>query len=145
MQRYAPSLDSSPTTTTVWTAGALLRAVGRKLPDKVTTADFYPGLYAVKDDTLGGLVGPLTFNAGKAASPITCVFQLKVVDHRFTAPAGSQQQCFQPKELTLSPIAPLPGVGRAPAAYDSRHGGGRDERDRDQLSAGGRCCIRVGS
>jgi branched-chain amino acid transport system substrate-binding protein len=92
--RYAPSLDSSPTTTTVWTAGALLRAVGRKLPDKVTAADFFPGLYGIRNNTLGGLVGPLTFNEGKAASPIACVFQLKVVDHRFTAPSGSQQQCF---------------------------------------------------
>jgi branched-chain amino acid transport system substrate-binding protein len=94
IKQYSPSLDSSPTTTTVWTAGALLRAIGQKLPDKVTSADFFPGLYGIKNNTLGGLVGPLTFNEGRAASPINCVFQLKVVDHRFTAPAGSQQQCF---------------------------------------------------
>jgi branched-chain amino acid transport system substrate-binding protein len=94
IKQYSPSLDSSPTTTTVWTAGALLRAVGQKMPDKVTSADFFAGLYGIKNNTLGGLVGPLTFNEGRAASPINCVFGLKVVDHKYTAPAGSQQQCF---------------------------------------------------
>ncbi|MGH9009406.1 MAG: ABC transporter substrate-binding protein, partial [Acidimicrobiia bacterium] len=95
IRHYAPGLTSSPTTSTVWVAGALLRAVGKKLPpDKVTSADFFPGLYSIKNNTLGGLVGPLTFNEGKAANQINCVFALKVVGGKYTAPDGSKQQCF---------------------------------------------------
>ena len=94
MQRYAPSVADSPTTSTVWTAGALLREVSRALPGTVTSADFFPRLYAIRNNTLGGLVGPLTFNEGKAASAINCVFRLKVAGQHFTAPDGSQPQCF---------------------------------------------------
>jgi branched-chain amino acid transport system substrate-binding protein len=94
VQRYAPSLASSPTTTTVWTAGALIREVAKQLPDQVTTAAFFPGLYAIKGNTLGGLVGPLTYNQGGPAAEIRCVYFIKVAGGKFTAPDGSKQQCF---------------------------------------------------
>jgi branched-chain amino acid transport system substrate-binding protein len=94
-QRYAPTLESSPTTATVWTAGALLREVGRQLPSgAISSADFFPGLYTIKADTLGGLVGPLTFSEGKPAAEVRCVFSIKIEGRRFTAPNGSQQACL---------------------------------------------------
>jgi branched-chain amino acid transport system substrate-binding protein len=95
LKRYAPNLASSPTTATVWTAGALLRAVGRQLPSgAVRTADFFPGLYAIKHNTLGGLVGPLTFSEGKPAAEVRCVFSIKIQGGRFVAPNGSRQACL---------------------------------------------------
>jgi branched-chain amino acid transport system substrate-binding protein len=94
-QRYAPTLESSPTTATVWTAGALLREVGRQLPPgAVSSADFFPGLYTIKANTLGGLVGPLTFSEGKPAGEVRCVFSIKIEGGRFIAPDGSQQACL---------------------------------------------------
>ncbi|MGH9035888.1 MAG: ABC transporter substrate-binding protein, partial [Acidimicrobiia bacterium] len=95
IQQYAPSVVSSPAVATVWTAGALLREVSKQLPDgKVTGADFLPGLYSIKGNTLGGLMGPLTLNEGAPASEVRCVFFIKVAGGRFTAPDGSKQQCF---------------------------------------------------
>jgi len=92
---YAPTMASSPTTTTVWTAGALLiEAAKVHLPDKVTPAAFFPGLYAIKNNTLGGLVGPLSFSPDAPAGTVRCVFSIKVVGGRFTAPDGSKQQCL---------------------------------------------------
>src|SRR5437588_10758428 len=49
-QKYAPSLESSPAVTTVWTAGVLLREVSKALPaGKVSSADFFPGLWSIKN------------------------------------------------------------------------------------------------
>jgi branched-chain amino acid transport system substrate-binding protein len=95
LKRYAPNLASSPTTATVWTAGALLRDIGRQLPPgAVRAADFFPGLYAIKNNTLGGLVGPLTFSEGKPAAEVRCVFSIKIQGGRFVAPNGSRQACL---------------------------------------------------
>jgi branched-chain amino acid transport system substrate-binding protein len=95
MARYAPNVDITPAVGTVWTGGELLREVSKKLPDgKVSSADFFPGLYAIKANTLGGLVGPLTFNAGSTASEVRCVFYIKIAGGKWTAPFGSKQYCF---------------------------------------------------
>ena len=95
MAKYAPGVEISPAVGTVWTAGVLLQEVAKKLPhDKVTSADFFPGLYAIKGNTLGGLVGPLTFNAGSTASEVRCVFFIRIAEKKWTAPDGSKQHCF---------------------------------------------------
>lgn len=95
MAKYAPSVAISPAVATVWAGGALLREVSKKLPDgKVGSADFFPGLYSIKKNTLGGLVGPLSFNEGSTADEVRCVFFIKVVGGKFTAPDGSKQHCF---------------------------------------------------
>jgi branched-chain amino acid transport system substrate-binding protein len=95
MAKYAPGVEMSPAVANVWTAGLLLQEVSKKLPDgKVTSADFFPGLYAIKGNTLGGLVGPLTFNAGSTASEVRCVFFIRIAGGKWTAPDGSKQHCF---------------------------------------------------
>lgn len=95
MAKYAPGVEISPAVGTVWTAGGLLQEVAKKLPDsKVTSADFFPGLYAIQGNTLGGLVGPLTFNAGSTASEVRCVFFIRIAGGKWTAPDGSKQHCF---------------------------------------------------
>ena len=95
MAKYAPGVEISPAVATVWTGGALLQEASKKLPEgKVSSADFFPGLYAVKNNTLGGLVGPLSFNAGGTASEVRCVFYIKVAGGHWTAPDGSKQNCF---------------------------------------------------
>lgn len=94
MAKYAPGVEISPAVANVWTAGVLLQEVSKKLPDgKVTSADFFPGLYAIKGNTLGGLVGPLTFNADSPASEVRCVFFIRIAGGKWTAPDGSKQHC----------------------------------------------------
>jgi len=95
MTRYAPQVQLSPAVAQVWTGGVLLEEVAKKLPDgKVTSADFFPGLYSIRDNTLGGLVGALNFNVGKPADEVHCVYFIKVAGGRWTAPDGSKQACF---------------------------------------------------
>jgi branched-chain amino acid transport system substrate-binding protein len=95
MAKYAPGLEITPAVATVWTGGVLLQEASKKLPEgKVASADFFPGLYAIKANTLGGLVGPLTFNAGSTASEVRCVFFIRIVGGKWSAPSGSQQHCF---------------------------------------------------
>ena len=95
MAKYAPGVEISPAVATVWTGGVLLQEASKKLPEgKVVSADFFPGLYSIKSNTLGGLVGPLTFNAGGTAGEVRCVFYIKVAGGHWTAPGGSQQNCF---------------------------------------------------
>jgi len=94
IKRYAPTLASSPATSLVWVSGALLRQVSRALPPSPKPADFLAGLYQVKNDSLGGLTGALTYVEGKPTSDIPCYFLIQVAGGHFTAPDGSQSHCF---------------------------------------------------
>ena len=94
IKRYAPTLASSPATSLVWVSGALLRQVSRALPASPKPADFLAGLYQVKNDSLGGLTGALTYVEGKPTSDIPCYFLIQVAGGHFTAPDGSQSHCF---------------------------------------------------
>ena len=95
MAKYAPGVEMSPAVAQVWTGGVLLQEVARRLPDgKITSADFFPGLYTIRNNTLGGLVGALNFNEGKPASEVRCVYFIRVVGGHWTAPDGSKQVCF---------------------------------------------------
>ena len=95
LKQYAPSVQKSPAVVNVWTAGVLLAEVARHgLPaGEVTSADFFPGLYAIKNNTLGGMVAPLTFDEGGLAEEPRCVFYVRIIDARWEAPFGSKQVC----------------------------------------------------
>lgn len=94
IKRYAPTLASSPATSMVWVSGALLRQVSRALPASPKPADFLAGLYQVKNDSLGGLTGALTYVEGKPTPDIPCYFLIQVAGGHFTAPDGSRSHCF---------------------------------------------------
>ena len=49
-------------------------------------------LYALKDETLGGLTAPLTFTKGKPTS-LKCWFYYQVKDGKFTNPYGVSPAC----------------------------------------------------
>jgi branched-chain amino acid transport system substrate-binding protein len=76
-----------------WTAGKLLERAGAALPEPPTSAALLNGLWSIKDDTLGGLTQPLTFTEGQPAKPISCWFDLRVVDHKWTNPDHFTQHC----------------------------------------------------
>jgi hypothetical protein len=41
------------------------------------------GLYTFKNETLGGLTGPLTFAAGQTAPRVLCTSQVVIKDHKW--------------------------------------------------------------
>jgi branched-chain amino acid transport system substrate-binding protein len=88
------SAEFNPGSSMVWAAGQLFEAAARAahLGDSPTSAQVLAGLYALKDETLGGLTAPLTFTKGKPTS-LKCWFYYQVKDGKFTNPFGVSPTC----------------------------------------------------
>jgi branched-chain amino acid transport system substrate-binding protein len=91
--KYAPSLKNEPATNVPWTAmqlfGAAVKGVGTAA---VTSDSLRQALYAMKDETLGGLAPPLNFTPDQVALH-NCWFVLGIKNQKFTAPKGATPQC----------------------------------------------------
>ncbi|CAA9350002.1 MAG: hypothetical protein AVDCRST_MAG93-7067, partial [uncultured Chloroflexia bacterium] len=85
----------------------LFEAAMENVGDGVTTPEAVKkGLYALKDETLGGLVPqPLTFDED-AATPIRCWFLIAIEDGKFVTPQGLKTECA-PQEFVDKAIAEL--------------------------------------
>jgi branched-chain amino acid transport system substrate-binding protein len=74
MKTYAPSLKLDPTTIVAWADAMMLKTAVDNLgpsarTQPLTTALIRKGLSMVKNETLGGLVAPTTFDPGGAPNP----------------------------------------------------------------------------
>jgi len=87
-----------------WVAGKLFEAAAAKakLGDDATSEDVKAGLYALKDETLGGLTAPITYTKGMATL-MNCYFTVGIEQGKYTTPDGLKPTCA-PLEL-LQPIA----------------------------------------
>lgn len=99
LARYAPSVGTTgaspltPVQMQVWASGELFQAaVDASGSGPVTSASVKRGLYALKNETLGGLSGPLNFVPGKPSLE-NCYFTYKIHDGQFTEPAGDKPVC----------------------------------------------------
>src|SRR5260370_18595620 len=105
LQKYAPSvvgtsLDNS-SDLYAWTGAQLFAAAVAKISGPITPAAVTKGLYALSGETLGGLVGPLTFSPGKATWN-NCYFAWKIgAGGQFRG--GSGKPICAPEDL-LAPI-----------------------------------------
>ncbi|WP_040690264.1 ABC transporter substrate-binding protein [Nocardia vinacea] len=91
--KYAPSLvESSSTGTFVWAAAQLIATVVPTISTEITPESLQNALYSVKDETLGGLVPPVTFTKGQT-STVNCYFVWKVSGGNYTAPNGTSSTC----------------------------------------------------
>jgi branched-chain amino acid transport system substrate-binding protein len=96
MGTYAPDAPLDAASIEAWTSGKLLQAAIRHLDAAVTDprpADVLAGLGRIKGETLDGLTPPLTFIAGKPAPENPCIYYLKLDEHGWTAPRGTQPVC----------------------------------------------------
>jgi branched-chain amino acid transport system substrate-binding protein len=97
MDKYAPGATArGQAVMTGWVAGkmvdkALLDA--RPLPATVQAADILRGLWSFKQETLGGLIPPMTFEAEKPAPVGNCWFANAVVNGKWVAPHGVTPTC----------------------------------------------------
>jgi branched-chain amino acid transport system substrate-binding protein len=81
-----------------WVGGKLFEAAAKAAnigPDS-TPEDVKKGLYALKDETLGGLVPPLNFVKDKPAPP-TCYFVMKIEDSKFKS-VGTDPVCMNDEQ-----------------------------------------------
>jgi branched-chain amino acid transport system substrate-binding protein len=99
LAKYAPDLIPDAESITAWTAGRLMEAAVRGLGGKartapLTTADLLAALATVHDETLDGLIPPMTFTLGQKEAPaIGCVYFELLTDRGWTA-QGSKPQCL---------------------------------------------------
>ncbi len=92
LQRYAPGVAPNPSSIQGWVWARLLEAAGQRLAAP-TSAALLDGLYALRDDDLGGLTVPLRFTPGKAAAPSTCWWIVEGDDGRWASPSGGRRSC----------------------------------------------------
>jgi branched-chain amino acid transport system substrate-binding protein len=78
-----------------WVGGKLFEAAAKaaNIGPSSTPADVKKGLYALKDETLGGLAPPLNFVAGKPAFP-SCYFVASISNGKFSSPGGTKATCL---------------------------------------------------
>jgi ABC-type branched-subunit amino acid transport system substrate-binding protein len=76
-----------------WTAGKLLERVLANIAEPPRTVDLLQGLWSIKQDDLGGLTFPLTFEENKPASPTACWFTIKVQSGQWVSPDGNTRHC----------------------------------------------------
>ena len=95
VNEYAPNLAAGldGPTSNVWTSGALMVAASKYLTATPTTAEIFEGLYAIRDNNLGGLTVPLTFHKGGLPTVGSCAFISGTHDGKYTAPNGGALVC----------------------------------------------------
>jgi branched-chain amino acid transport system substrate-binding protein len=93
MAAYAPAVGQSGVGLQAWASAEMLGLVGKNLPANPTAADLYAALYKVKDETLGGMIVPVSYIPGKPAQVKSCMFLWAVKDKKFSAPNGTKPSC----------------------------------------------------
>jgi branched-chain amino acid transport system substrate-binding protein len=61
----------------------------------ITSAEVYKGLYAMHNETLGGMAPPLTYKKGQP-NPVHCWFWIRIQNQKFTTPYGTAPVCKAP-------------------------------------------------
>ena len=94
MHQYAPDLEGSGSTAIQWASGELFKRAAAGIGPEPTTDAVFNGLWALRNETVGGLTPPLTYAAHQASPPVTCYFITRIVGGRWTAPNGAKYQCL---------------------------------------------------
>ena len=91
--QFGMGIAPSAGVATGWTAGKLLeRAMGR-ISEPPTTADLLRGLWSIRQDDLGGLTFPLTFEEGKPTPPTACWFTITIQSGQWVSPDHNTRHC----------------------------------------------------
>ncbi|HWF16306.1 MAG TPA: ABC transporter substrate-binding protein [Acidimicrobiales bacterium] len=93
VKTYDPGLAGSATTSAEWTAGMLAVAASKDLTATPTSAEFLQGLWSIKNNNLGGLAPPLTFNQNAPATPSPCYFLMSIQNGQFVDLQNGGTQC----------------------------------------------------
>jgi branched-chain amino acid transport system substrate-binding protein len=108
LNKYQPGVYTSPTygenDVYAWTSGLLFTAAAKaaNLGDNATAAQVINGLYALHDETLGGMAPPLSYANNGKGHQIYCSFVQGVQNNQFVMPQSQTLTCAPPN--TLAPI-----------------------------------------
>jgi branched-chain amino acid transport system substrate-binding protein len=79
-----------------WSAAKLFERAATHLSDKPSSQDVFTGLWALRNETLGGLVAAMQFQEMKPPVPANCAFVAKVAGGKWTAPNGLRMTGCRP-------------------------------------------------
>lgn len=95
MATYAPGVALDVNATSVWTSAVLfahaIEAIDRRA--RITNEDVLRGLWALRNDDLGGLTYPLTFTEGQKTTPRVCYFPMTITGGKWSATGASGVTC----------------------------------------------------
>ena len=93
--RFVPGARLAGYGSTAWVQGKLMERLAEIFGDKSapTTADILDALYSLKDETLGGLVPPITFNKGPHGRVNRCMVPIKIAKGAIISPLGEGFVC----------------------------------------------------
>jgi branched-chain amino acid transport system substrate-binding protein len=96
LTKYAPSMVNSVTDNSYSEAsyldGMLVSAAAKNIKGDVSPKALQGALYALKDETLGGMIQPVTYEQGKA-TVLGCYFNWTVKDGQRVADNGDKYAC----------------------------------------------------
>ena len=102
LDRYVPGAIKGNLGQVVWAGGKLMEVIAARFGPNPTKDDFLAGLFALRGETLGGMIPPLTYVEGKgSALTNVCTIPLLVTGGRFVAPGGDKFSCapgWKPQE-----------------------------------------------
>lgn len=91
--KYAQSANTDGAMATGWASAKLLEAALRSAPGNVTSAEIFKGLWTLKNETLGGLIAPVSFSEGQPSAKGRCWFPTAIQDGKWVAPQGAVPRC----------------------------------------------------
>jgi branched-chain amino acid transport system substrate-binding protein len=102
MGKVLASADNPAGISAGWTGLKLLEKSLANVSATPSAQDVYNGLYALHNETLGGLAAtPLNFTAGKPSSQ-RCYFVVSIESGNWTAPYGMTPQCEPQQYITAT-------------------------------------------
>jgi branched-chain amino acid transport system substrate-binding protein len=99
IQQYAPGMLTNPGYNAyvqdAWTGMQMFKtaAEAAKITPNSTSADLLNGLYTVHNETLGGLIGPVTYSRSAKSQVANCYFVSLLQNGQWTEPLGAKAQC----------------------------------------------------
>jgi branched-chain amino acid transport system substrate-binding protein len=94
MKQYAPGVTMNSVIVAAWNAAKLTQAASAQLPDNPTSQDVLEGLWRLRNETLGGLTGPLNFPREKPPQKTACGSLVKMVSGKWSAPTAATTYCY---------------------------------------------------
>jgi branched-chain amino acid transport system substrate-binding protein len=95
LKRYAPGVLPGGSSENGWVAGKLFEKAAAAVPatGKPTSAGLLDGLWGIRNETLGGLTYPLTFNRDQKATQVNCWYPVVIGKGSFNSPDGGAIHC----------------------------------------------------
>lgn len=92
LAQYAPSVAPGPASIIGWVGAKLFEEATRNLPEPTSEA-ILEGMWSIRENDLGGLTVPLTFDRDQTRGAHPCWWLAEGNDGQYTSPNGGRRNC----------------------------------------------------